>query len=438
MSEVEGDRLSRLKDYAGAVEQYNRVEPLTVQARGKRALAEFELGLFAEAHSDASHVLSVVASSDNSKPFEALVGQCEKRLFEQAFKLNHHSGDFMTLGLEVVEEEGGGRGLRSARRLLAGELLVIASPLVEVKQMGSKPQALEEMALRLMKCTDESVLQCVNDLDDGSQGEGGMDVKQVLKRNCFQLDSERFALYHMPSLVNHSCSANVCLVVFGSTLVLRVAARDIPPHTPIHIRYFAVDGMLVRDRERHTMQHWQFTCRCRRCQVERAWSDLSGLKAQEQPLCDLFFQSHGNPQELAKAWLQLDDFIAQVEQTKLASEDEEQRDYLRANFLAAYQVYRACCEAVGGYSAAVCAQDRVLQVFASVDPCSFEHLKTLAVCDLFANHKLQQERGKQIHAARIRAHQIRYGKEPLLVQHSLEQTQTATLTKSPEEWSLKL
>ncbi|KAH9255495.1 hypothetical protein BASA81_006311 [Batrachochytrium salamandrivorans] len=429
MSELEGERLFRLKDYAGAVEQYNQLVPLTVQAMGKRALAEFELGLFAEAHSDASHVLSVVASNDSSKPFETLISQCEKRLFEQASKLNHHSSDFITSGLEVFEDGGeAGRGLRSSgRRLLAGELLVIASPLVEVKGMSSKLQALGEMATRLMECKDESVLQCVNDLDDGTEGEG-MDVKQVLKRNCFHLDLERFALYHMPSLVNHSCCANVCLVFFGSTLVLR-AARDIPPQTPIHIRYFAVDGMLVGDRQQHTAQHWQFTCQCHRCQAERAWDHhhLSKLKIQEQPLCDLFFQSHGNPQELAKAWLQLDDFIGQVEQTKV-----EDKDYLRANFLAAYQVYRACCEAVGGYSAAVCAQDQVLKVFNKVDPCSFEHLKTLAICDLFRNK--QQE----IHSIRIGAHQIRYGKEPLLVQHSLEQTQTATLTKSPVEWTLKL
>lgn len=425
---LQGNALFARQNYSEAINLYTQSLVLHLDAKtlGIRSQAHFLSNHFSLAYCDASHALALVDNEDNNAAiYRKRQSNAEKHLFELASKTNHCSSDFFSSALEVFDAPKQGRGLRTTRSVSQGELLVIGSPLVctTTQHNVEKPKALQEMADKLMQCKDNEVLQCVNDLDDGTDGSAEqIDVKQVLKRNTFQLTPSRFALYHMASLVNHACDANLVLVFFGSTLVLR-AAVPLNCGEQVTIRYFATNDMFTDERQARCKETWGFTCECNWCQHEPHNAD-EAMRKEANALCALFFKG----ENLAEVANDLKKFVTKLDLSNV---------YRLGAFAGVLQVYRACMENVGNVHEAIKMQDLLMDMFDKLEPSSFEHCKLATLCELFTVASNNGNRNNSTLESK-RVHETRYGREPLLLEHAMQQSKLALLTKSPQEWTLNL
>merc|ERR1712032_1360058 len=83
----------------------------------------------------------------------------------------------------------------------------------------------------------------------------GKDENPLRAAGCFTIHS----------MLNHSCTPNIELRTGLGNEIHIWTTLDIEAHEPLTISYVPVDWELKERRER--LQHWFFTCSCKRCET---------------------------------------------------------------------------------------------------------------------------------------------------------------------------
>ena len=416
-----------LKHYTASAEHF--VDHRTF---GNRSQIHFELENFGDAYLDASFAL--VLDPINTK-HQLRQKNAELKLFERAGKLSHPSTDFLG-AVQVCEIQSQGRGLVASRDLLPGELIAICSPLVVVRDANHRLDALQKLSTMILTTSDEYIRLGVNDLDDGGDGDS-LDVREILKRNAFELTPNKFGLFHMASFINHACACNSLVVFLGEMLVIR-AATHIPSQSQVTIQYFSTLGQFVIQRQEYIKTSWGFTCACLRCEMENR--DSICVDATIDQLCSEFFtlvKDSPNKEDLILLQSRLKPLVSEQE-ARLAELKSEQPLWGQANLATSFQVLRAIHELLGDTSEASRLQDKILTIENAIEPGSIEHCKACMGCLLFCEAVNDTKRQERIRNECIRVHALRYGgtNNPLLLTKALQETRKAMEAKKNQEWTL--
>jgi len=347
-----------------------------------------------------------------------------------------------------------GRGLRTTRAVRAGEILLIAQPLAYCEGFDKK-QANQKIVESLLIEEDDDIISALQDLSDGSVLDDSntselsrKNINGIVNVNGFQLTESRFALYHLPSYLNHSCISNCTHVFVGNVLVSR-AGRDLACGEELTFAYFIPIDLNFKARQERTQNGWNFVCSCEFCRLEMDMGEpLESMYAQchrkLELLCKLFEQlvSGGAASRMSAASLSqqfravlnvVENF---VQETRL---NERQANMIRAMFIGGMSTYRALSEYCGNTDDAVQLQCSINEVQQVVEPGSLEQCKTSWIAKTFAEtYCLPSTRVEESADICSRVHRVRYGgyDNERIMQLGMIKTGELLIRGKGNEWTL--
>ena len=179
-------------------------------------------------------------------------------------------------GFRVQDMPGKGRGLVASRALQPGHVLLTEKPLLVASDKDSQLDVLHEID----KLSPEERMLVLGLHDPGSDGWDSSEVTDEEQRKILRIfvanrigcssASEDSGLYANISLINHSCSPNVCWSWLredpGKTVKQVRVVRRIKEGEEICAAYIDLE-FLVREERREELAFWFPSCSCPLCQL---------------------------------------------------------------------------------------------------------------------------------------------------------------------------
>lgn len=96
-------------------------------------------------------------------------------------------------------------------------------------------------------------------------------LRSKIATNGFNFKSKETAMLYYGSFFNHSCVPNVTYYPFNGKMVFR-ALRNINVGEELCISYIGICGKYDHVDRYRLLNHWNFTCKCIKCQSEKLFS----------------------------------------------------------------------------------------------------------------------------------------------------------------------
>ncbi|KDQ14983.1 hypothetical protein BOTBODRAFT_174183 [Botryobasidium botryosum FD-172 SS1] len=305
-------------------------DDMRLKARYRTAQAQYGLANYEGALHNFAQCLTVTPGNAEAKEWTE---RCRRRIHEREtgeYDWGRMFRDAQIPGNAIDAEEfigpikvgesarGGGRGIFVSKDIKAGDLLLVSKPVVvsfpqELRgldyELGANLITLETDSVCRQSLITKLVTKIVGDPGLQSDSATPPDLRQiklpidvglierVIAYNAFNLNDvtrppcfactknlyrSSSALYLLPSLFNHSCSANSTWCNFGDVLVVR-ATRDVAEGDELTISYIPLEGSCANvsttylDRDDGLYQHMD-KCDCPECEADR----LDGKQACER------------------------------------------------------------------------------------------------------------------------------------------------------------
>ncbi|XP_040576521.1 uncharacterized protein [Lepeophtheirus salmonis] len=181
----------------------------------------------------------------------------------------------MNLTYEIYSIPGkGGKGIRAACMIRAGEVILREKPLLKVSNdiFEGPVDVIDERLTKQLDRMSSKDREIFFNLIDSRNNPEDVSILGIFFTNCMSYTDDSAALFPIMARVNHSCSPNADFITRDHIDCQDlVATEDIPPGKEINVSYLPslAQGTDIKKIRQHYLKYWyHFDCTCNICVMD--------------------------------------------------------------------------------------------------------------------------------------------------------------------------